>query len=604
MATNVDAVDISQNPTPNGGMDDYIKAMNAIKPNASAFDEFKATADEAVSSTITGSLSRMYMMSEARQNAENFGGQKASVEDLNRQYPGLPAPFKEPTDPFTAGEIARRQVEKKELEDTISNGPQGPLYAAGRFGAGLLAHAGDPLEIGAAMLTGAGAEIALGSKLLAPLGTKLGIGVLDAAGNKVAQTAIQRAATGVIEGSSAAATTEPANWVANKQDSTKNDWKSSAFNILLGGLTYGAIKAGSPIIASSLSRSEGNLVETLNQPQADQVHNYTTSLLSQDKNPDPAPLLNDFAREKAGQGPKVDEPSYIFKKQMDMEKIGEGKFYAPKESVEASFKDGARPKLGGDFGSGLYLTDNPDIANGVSAAKTLDTPGSIHEVTLGDSNLIKMDEVPTGKALESQREFLNAFAKEHGVEPLKADLTPRDVIESLKTGIDTGEIKPDVLENYYDGLQKSGADGLHYEVSQTGGVSHEPYNAAYIFDHESDKISQSGVADANPDRVREPSPQEINSLGKNSLSHESDIWHDPKAQEEFDKHLNQGIPKVDQTTFENQYKEARQEMEHQLKQEPDSATQAKLDKIDEVAKRGAQMEKLAKSTLACFGRSG
>jgi hypothetical protein len=558
--------------------------MNTLKPNSSAFDEMKATADDTVSSMMTGSLARMYMMNQAQKNAEDLGSQKSSVEDLNRQYPGLPNPFKEPTDPFTAGEIARRQAEKKELEDTISNGPQGPLYAAGRFGAGLLAHAGDPLELGAAMATGFASEAALGATAL---GAKLGTG------------AVQRLATGAIEGAGATAAMEPANWIANKQDNTPNSLSGSAFNILLGGLTYGAIKAGAPIIASSLSRGEGNLVETLNQPQADQVHNYTTSLLSQDKNPDPGPLLNDFAREKAGEGPKADEPPYVFKKQLDMEKIGEVWFYVPKESVEASFKDGARPKLGGDFGSGLYATDNPSVANGVSAAKTLDTPGSVHGVSLGDTNLIKMDEVPTGKAFDAHSDFLQSFKD---VSP--ENLTPRDVIESLKTGIDKGEIKPEVLENYYNKLQSAGTDGLHYEVSQTGGVSHEPYNAAYIFDHDSDKIIQSGVIDSNPDRVREPSPQEVSDLGKKSLSHESDLWHDPKAEEEFQKHLNEGIPTVDQTTFEDRYKEARQELEHQLKQEPDAAAQAKLDHIDEVSKRGAQMEKLAKATMACFGRSG
>ena len=586
--------------TPQGSFEDY---MNQ-KPTYTGTDSMEAAFNSAWEGTAVGSLTRMYQMHEAKEMADEMGSSPQSPQDLNKQYPGLPQPFTEPTDPFTAGEIARRQTEQKQLSQEMQYGPQGKLYSVGRFGAGMLAHALDPVEMGANVATGFAADTALGATAV---GAKIGFGVAE-------KSIPQLVGTGIVEGAAGTAATEPLQWYANKQDNTPNSAWQSAGNILMGGLMYGAIKGVGGAGARFLKRLNGNQLEML--------HNVTTGQLANDKVPNPEPLEREFALEQVGAPPNADpndprtfnpDLPYTFK-EIRPENQHTVKFYVPKDSVQASARAGNMVKVGDDFGNGLYMTDNPAAANGISGAKTLNVPGSIHEANLkGGANLLDLDAKLNEKNAAPFQKFLDEFTSvdENGQPDMTlkgsvdaSKLSPREIYEVLREGVDRGEFHEKVLQDFNDAVQATGKDGIKYQVDETNGIKHDPYNVAMLFDKDSDKLVEGKAHLPNTDAVYKPPTDEVQSVGDKSLSHETDLYHEPEAEQKFQDVKAHPHNDYQRPDIETKAEELSKQIKEQNEQFKSPETEQYLKQQDELDKALGEREKMYKGIMNCLTRNG
>jgi hypothetical protein len=553
---------------------------------------------------IGDSISRMITMSGVKDTAADNPFPKTNVNDLNKQYPNLQQPFTEDTDPFIAGEIARRQQEKKDQESAVANGPQSGLYSVGRFGAGMLAGASDPLFAVAAAVTMGASEAALAGTAA---GDALGLGiekqlVWDTAKQGVkygSKTLLQNAATGAIEGAGASAIAEPFKAAADSQDNTPYNFRDAAGRVGMGALSFGILKPAGAAFYKLLRPEQIRILETV-----------ANNRLASDKIPDVSALEHDFAMEQTGhvnpESGKLD--GYNFKK---LEDPNGTHFFVPKDAVMPSYKDGPMLKVGDDLGSGgVHMTDNPQVANGIAAPKVSAVPGSVHEVSFEGKKLENIDQF-------SSPEFTDAAKAAIENQGLKFDPTTRTGKQILSGVMD--EIHGDgttpngeVQARYNDFLQRlqfeskiRGVDGYQYKVGETGGIEHEPYNAAYLFDK--DNLTEHGVAQANPDTVYKPDAKTATDiLNKTQEPFEGTMFHNPSDQAAFDGSMNTDeVAPADQSAIEQQLNDNISAIKRQVEQFPDlPGAKSLLEEFKDVDADTNTSEKLIQNAFDCFSAQG
>lgn len=288
----------------------------------------------------------------------------------------------------------------------------------------------------------------------------------------------------------------------------------------------------------------------VNYRQAKLLRDSSVGRLAADKTPNIEPLIKDFTNEKNGSV----NPDYTPKEQYQFKPVDENTtWYSPKDSVQVEHTQGNSIPINDLTGDGIFSVDNPAVANGMTGSKSLDVPGTVHSLDISD---LKM--------------------KDLGANPKMED-------------INTAE--------------KEGFEGVHFSVTKTNGLEHEPFNGSYIFDPENPKIKQENVAKANTDAVSMPKQSEVKALGEESMSNKSDIFHDLKAQAEFDKTMMEPPKDLGQTEYEKNAQELGQQVQEQFKAEPENANFKEYqDLTSDADEKLKDTEKLIKGAINCLTR--
>ena len=543
--------------------------------------------------TSMGELGNMDL---AHQHDADYSHGNLSVEDLNKKYPNLTTPFKESTGPFTAGEIARRQYDQQEQQKIIDGGPQGTLYGIGRWGAGLLAHIGDPLELGAMLLT---EGIATGVQGLA-VGAKVAAGAMTA--KAIAGKAIEGAAVGTV----GQLATEPLNWAANSQANIENSAKDTLYNAAMGGLVFGGIHAALGL--------KTRFKEGLTPVQELKIESSNAGQVASGKVPNIEPILHQIEVERSGvvdpASGSVDNYQHM---EFDPAKPDAFPFYIAKDGVRDDFKNGKTFKIGdtntSDNTKSISATSNQWKANGYAGSPDLETPGTIHEIKLDPSTKLEpLDQVPSA----TFKDALNETIKDQGIEGIELkdkgdfDKTSKQVLKDIYDKINSGN-KPyfqvaDEFNKFLDRLEFESKirdiDGYHSEVDPTEGVDGaKPSHTIELFDSSADKATQTDVGPANTDAIPKPQPEDVAAAKEYQQSHESNIDHNEHAQNTFDAHSVE-TPELKTPDIQAQAEEKFKE----LKQTEDPSIQKSLDDYDKVKADESNFQKVLKTAADCLGR--
>lgn len=444
---------------------------------------------------------------------------KLSVEALNKKYPGLPVPFTEPTPDSVATAISERQAHKQKLEEIVANGPQGWAYKTARFAAGAVAGALDPMGLGLMELASpvAGAAMAKGG-----LGKVLAIGAEKS-------TMLQTFGRGAVEGTVANLAATPVQKDLARSEHENFSWANELTSAVVGGAFFGGLH----VVGSMFSPKQVKMMENVAVGQA-----------SMGKVPNLAPLEKDFTMEKTGSVSPDFKPAteYQFKPFDTSDKM-----YGPEINQKSI-------PIGGKFGDGTYVTDNPAVANGHAAPKINDVPGQINQVNLENSNL-----------------------KDIGLNPT------REMVDAARS---------------------EGVDGVHYQVDSTNGMKHEPFNAALVFDNE--KVNSEGSFDANGDAVHRATNEEIQRLAEENMSPKSDFGYDAKAHEDFQKLYDEPLKEMEK--YQDIQKIADQndaEIREQYSGNPEHADFKQYKElIEDMKAKVNDNETLIKGAKNCLTRSG
>lgn len=173
-----------------------------------------------------------------------------------------------------------------------------------------------------------------------------------------------------------------------------------------------------------------------------------------------------------------------------------------------ALETGDKALLGEYLGEGrLYLSDNPNAANGAAARSGNDAPGSVHTVDLENVRMLNLDaELP---------EPVAAILAKH----LDGQsLTGRDLVEALSAkGLD-GEEAEAFFDALAKDLQDAGYDGLAYRQDRLMGEAHDPHNVAVVFDPK--KVASRESVPADRAKVKGMTREELQTVAERELDPE------------------------------------------------------------------------------------
>ncbi len=239
--------------------EDTLDRMQLITPEttfgegvSAAFDLAKF--DTALDSIISGNALNDLKAGESSDlDFTNNKGRTIPRDELNEKYPEMDKPFTEDMNEYAAFLIAERHKEKTQLMRKINDGPDTFFYGLTKFGAQMVPHALDPIELGAGILGGyvlGGGAAALGGA------RALGIG---ASGRlAVGATATQRFLNATADGIIGNILVEP--FIANNAGNFQENYtlQDSFMSVTAGAVGFAAF--------SSLARVSVNMFKYATNP--------------------------------------------------------------------------------------------------------------------------------------------------------------------------------------------------------------------------------------------------------------------------------------------------------------------------------------------------
>lgn len=576
----------------------------------SYWDSLKAAATEGFSNMPTIGISRSNQLDDLEKAAP---GPKVSPNELNRKYPEMDTPFTESTNWLVADEMARRARDRHELASIIDRGPQGGLYGVGRFAAGFAGGALDPLNLGAALATGFAAE-AVG----------LTEGLASASMGRYAATRFGEGVVGsaVPEALSAHAA------VKEGQNYGVGDYVS---NVLMSGAGYAGIstglKFGAPKIAEFFGRT----------PKVDEAaKSSATAQLATDRQVDVQPLAKDMTKEANGSAQiPADRVSsvrdYHYDPIMESDQVRDRAFYHGAGDSMGNFKEVPKGPIEENFGHGVYLTDNPVVANAHAASTFADANGKIFKVGVdkADLNLINLDKnVQHGPVrdiiegyLDEQKNRKPGELTDGGEKavvargktpaapnPFEGGATAKEALSRVQDMIREGRLPADALDEIASRLKSAGFDGYVHEGGEFMGESNAPHNIMQLFDPE--KTGDAGgiaqeTGQFQPDRemVKPPSAISYEDLAREKASPENHIDHDPQAAQELEEMTKRPPKVIDLPDLEEHENEALKELQrlHEAGQLHPEEAKA-MERLQEMEKEAQDEQKIIKEGSACLGR--
>jgi len=410
-------------------------AEEVLRPQASMSEALSASFELGAKDMTTLSLSRMVDFTNKMSS-----GNKISPEDLNKKYQGQGMEFTYPMTESAAESLINEKNERVSLEDTIARGPRGTISSVLNFGAALVPHIFDPIDL----LAGAGVGKMGKFAWLASKG-KLGIIAKEGAEQFVGNLLVEPI-------SMAAASIEDREYGA-----------SQAFINSLGGAILGTgLKFG--------------LGATISKVRGEGWGGHLAKLHAAEAN-----LLNGkYVDVKSIELDRLDQitPS----RQVEFQRFNINESSAGKRFFAASFDNAENNKtfhsMGDDMGDGLYLTTSKEVANGAAANRYEQSLGNVFEFEGKEQlRLIDLDEPIS---IELRQEFPDYFGR------LKENATMREFLDDIRL------VNNEDLNKVASELQAKGYDGYYHDNRVTSGESGREENIIMLFDKENKmtKISQ------------------------------------------------------------------------------------------------------------------
>lgn len=535
--------------------------------------------------TPVESLGRKHALDDLNERSDR----RLDPNELNKRYPDLDNPFTQPMNAFAAEEIARRQRERRRLQDLIARGPEGTFYGIARFGAMLAPHALDPINFAAGVATGGLFELA----------------ALARGGAIAGRVAGQSASLGRMfaEGAVGNALVEPFTVMANKQDLSDYTALDSFLNVAGGAAAVPAVVGATRFVKNRVTGYLGRV-----HPDANRVvHDSAVAQMAADRRVDVTPIVRDYAGEASGRFDRFDETlvRYEFSRLPEGESVRGRTFYAASQKSARSIGDVKRIPIEDDLGQGVYLTDHPAVANGVAARKLNQSEGSIIRVELEDLNLVHLTDEMQGPIKDVIEPHLRKAIGDRADQVLDV----RDAIEHIRQGMSRDALPEDTLDQINRGLRDQGFDGWAYE----GGHFIEegtPNNQIMLFEPDEIgeanlKVREAGLFSPDREIVPEPDAAELKQLAEERASFRNHFDFNEEEFMEFESMSARVESNVDAAKLKEQEELALQEIESLKKQGLLSDEDAEaFDALKDIAKQAEQEEIAIKAATVCLGRNG
>jgi hypothetical protein len=515
----VPRIPLNFNPQSERSFDQY---MNQ-EPVSDSADQYKAAAELALSDTATMLGARMYGVKEL----EGSGVGKISPEEANQRFPDMPTPFRENVNPYVAQLQYDQQQRKMELSRKIENGPQDAWSKTKVVGAGLIAHALDPVEFGAGAVLGWGvgglaARGAFGARI-AGTAAKVAAGEASTIG-RLGFNAAEAGAGNLIqnigqEGLQSATISAEGGTDSRTNGEVLTDIAYNTFAATALGL---AIKEA-PYQLRGLKRMLRNT-----SPEADlAVARAIVGNLENDIRPDIEPMLKTLAQETSVNPKNFGKNPYNFVRGI------EGTFYAATKDASFDLSTGQKVPLGDDFGMGVHLSDNPGVANAAAARSMADSVGAVHQVEIGKLNPLDVDAIVKPEIHEVLQAPMKALGED--VRSLE-NMTTKDALEMIRNGVDEGLLPEDTMDGISKGLQERGYNALQSDGKSHMGFEHDAHNHITVLDES--LIKSKGAFEPEPGMVNGPDSQAVADVAA--------------RQEDFRSHMLVDSQKYDETLAEIQ----------------------------------------------------
>lgn len=530
----------------------------ATDPQSSA----SASYDAAFESTPVGALARMYALREA----EDSDPVKLNPKELNEMFPNMPEKFTEPTSRRAAQIMSDRNDERQRLQQVIERGPDDTVSGVTNFAASMLPHIIDPINVAASVATGFAFEGLVGASRIAQMGTasRFGLSVAENfVGNSVADTL---------------------SYAAAKQDNSEFSVSDAILNNFVTSAAFPAIG----LAGKKVMRYAG----LLDPASTGAAYRSMQANVSRGKTISPAVelLKNQMVAETQGKGFR----DYTYKA-MDHQTP----FYMASKEVQADFGKANSAMIGEYHGDGvIYLTDNPNVANGTSARVGAAVAGTIHQVGLRDTNLLDLNQ-PVPETLHAPL-----------LELLGKDFDPsapgKEVYQKVLAMFDANEIENGHVINQFNDLVKAqGYDGISYKLESFMDRPHDPHNVAVLFDKS--KIEAQAALNADPSAVPKISKGELEEYGGRhtdplkKLEDQLEI-HEPEKVHEIMQMSSEPTPIEPEkyTELRNQGKETMDYLESAF-DDLDAADKAEVTKLKEDQAKVSKLPQVFESAKVCMG---
>lgn len=434
---------------------------------------FEAAYDLAMMDTFVSNMARSGIetlgIDGSLDQLESTPSRTLSVEELNQKYPNVETPFTHPTKEAVALHLDDEGKKRRLLQEKISLSSDSSTYkTVASLGAGLVAHALDPVEFAAGALPGMAAS-------------KIGALAAVSASPKIAKAgaflANQGTAYNVAEGIAGNAALEPFMYSAAKEAQVDYTVQDAIVSIVAGGsaapLTmYGVKKAFHKISQSNFGQSIKTSIGQLNDGKVPDVSLFEK--MHEDLT---------FSQPKIGSALGDVRAKYSFEK-LDVDTLKTREMFAVPKLAD-SFDEGTR--ISGDYmGEGYYITDNPNIANNMAAHAMEEMPSNIHSVDIKDLNLIDAD-IPNREILDSlelPKKLQTLIKKADSISQAQA---------MLREKIETGKLKDVDFEKFMGAIKAKGIDGLKSTLEDKG------HNSVFVFKDSTPKVKMGDKFDADVD---------------------------------------------------------------------------------------------------------
>lgn len=578
-------------------------ASDTYVPETSVGESATAEMELAAQDTATGALSRLFSMRQLE--AQTQYDAKLGPEDLNKKFPNLEKPFTEAKSYAVAKEVADRQQKRQQLENIVQAGPQNVGQSLINFGASMLPHMVDPLEIAAGVATGYTLELAgTAAKVGLASESALARGVSKVAINPITQnlfgagTAIKNTgqvlAKDIAEGFVGNIATEPfAQAPAADLDQRKYDAQDAIFNAAVGAAGFTAIKtAGGKAIRFLRGTSE----------KAVKVQDSTaTAQLLQDQKVDVSHTTEMVSKQ-------TDIPDtqskYNHTPILDNKQMAETNWHAPKDTVVQNIDQGGNAMMSDPYGPGVYMTDNPSVADAATVRGLEDHTGSVVEMKVNeDANVVDLDQ----KIVDPKfNEALDSTMERTGFNPPESppvDISAKQYFDEMALN-NPGKDFDHFTEVLAEEAQKRGIDGYRFISDSVGDSEHSPHNAMVVFNRE--KLTEGNVREPSKEAVRNPTPEELRKLQEAQdpiLNHRD---YSPEVMTKLDKNIeNPQVQTPKPTEILKDADNIKEDLKHLDDQGLLSESDKKsVEKLQEDAKFADSIDKIAKQVIACVRANG
>lgn len=481
-------------------------------PNIGVFD---AAFELANMDTFVAGWSR----SSAMEDLAKTTPKTLTPEEANKLYPDVEVPFSESINEAVAFHLNEEGKKRRFLQEKISEGPGGNFYkGAIGLGAGMIAHALDPVEFGVGALGGMG---------LSMIGKAAAAGKLGQAAVSTGKV-ISKGGLGkeVIEGIATNAVLEPAMYNYSKEaqvDYTVAD----AFTSIIGGgvagpLAIGGVKKGLNYLSKVSPSAFGLTIKT------------SIAQLSNGKIPTPEAITNNYKKlltQTPEMTPKGSVRSEYQFRPLDSMSIKESKMFA--SPVNPGDLESGTRVLGDYHADGFYLTDNPNIANNAATHPMEEMTSDIFEMDIKNLNIVD--------SMESNKVLLDSLDIDPSIKSaIESVDNIRDAQIYINNAIDNGVLDESDYDTFMQALNKSGVDAIKDTDAKAG------HNSVFVFKDSTSKVTQTARFDSDVKSSPKVSKQELDKI-KDS---QKDFGVDPEYKKEFDNYQ----PKVTDIPIEEKVK--------------------------------------------------